>query len=264
MGMFFDLYESSFNISDSRLFLFSVLVVMALSLAAALLSAVLRRVFPIRTPGTMVATMLTGILLPTGMVVAFVASDVWHNEEKGRAAVETEAAALSDVQRAARYLDPASREKVNKLVDKYVHLVADSEWPEMGKGTSLPAVDEVIEELAVLAAGVGLQSDASKREAIAAKELGNYVSRVEHARDSRLRIAEIRVRLPKWLAVFIMLFVSACVIAELHLAHPRTLIVSLLLFSLAFGVTVFLIAAYDRPFTGKTIIEPTPLYKVLQ
>jgi len=132
----------------------------------------------------------------------------------------------------------------------------------MSKGQFSNNTEQTLENLMVAAVRLEAHAD-SFGESIAGQELRKYMTRVELARDDRLRVAETRIRLPKWLAVFVLLFVSACVISELHLNFRRPLVISLTLFSLGFGVTLYLMSAYDRPFTGRTIIEPIALKHVI-
>ncbi len=97
----------------------------------------------------------------------------------------------------------------------------------------------------------------------AAESLRRYTTDIENARNQRLLVSHDRVLPTKWVAVLVLLFVAACVLSELHMGQRRPLALSLVLFSLGFGATLYLIASFDRPFTGTTIIEPTSLSVLL-
>jgi hypothetical protein len=255
-------YEQIFHLSDLWLFFFSIGSVALLGVFAFAVMVVAHRMIPNTRGTTMVNTMLSGILLPTGMVIAFVAADVWQNDERGRVAVEQEATAVSDAIRVTKHLAPEPAAKIKKLIQDYVESAMADEWPRMAQSLYSDETEMALENLMV--AAVRLEAHAADfAESIAGQELRKYTTRIELARDSRLRVSETRIRTPKWVAVWILLFVSACVLAELHLHHRRALLIAMSLFSLGFGVTIFLISAYDRPFTGRTIIEPLALQNAL-
>lgn len=257
-----NLYEQLFHLTDLGLFFVCICGVSAISLAAIGVMTLTRYIFP-NTRGTaIVATMLSGILLPTGMVIAFVASDVWKNDERGRIAVEQEATAVSDSIRITKHLAVHAAAPIKERIRLYVQAAVNDEWPLMSEGRYSELTELALDDLMVAAVRMEVDAD-NFGEAIAGQELRKYVTRIEIARDTRLRIAETRIRAPKWLAVFILLFVSACVIAELHLNFRRALVISISLFSLGFGVTIFLISSYDRPFTGRASIQPLALKQVV-
>lgn len=256
------LYDSIYQWSDSFLFLASVLCVAAISLAATAAMWGLGLIWPNRRKGALVTTMLSGILLPTGMVIAFVAADVWKMEERGRAAVEQEATALSDAVRVTRYIEADAATTLRTDIRNYIRAVVDDEWPALGRSGMSQRAEAELEALVVHAVQLEHSSPLIS-DTIAAQELRKYAARIELARDERLRIAETRVMSQKWTAVLCLLFVSACVLAEMHLADRRMLAVAMALFSVGFGVTIFLISSYDRPFTGKTSIRPAPIEHVL-
>lgn len=255
-------YDALFQLSDFWLFCVCVLGVWLLTMLAAALMAGLMVVLPHRGI-PMVGTVLTGILLPTGMVIAFVANDVWQNDAAGRAAVADEASAISDSLRVAKYLSPELSEAVRVLVQDYTKSVIKDEWPILGSGHFNDASEHYLEQLMVKAVQLQSNQAANSSLAIAGQELRRYVTRIELARDARLRVADTLVRMPKWVSVLVMLFVAACVLAELHITSRRSLAVVTTLFALGFGVTIYLIAVYDRPFTGKTIITAEPLQRAL-
>lgn len=251
MGLFDFVYE----LPEWGLFLFSIASVCVLCLIALALMRSLRMLFPEQRGANIVSTMLSGILLPTGMVIAFVAADVWQLDIQGKTAVEQEASAVSDSLRVVRHLPPEIRDPLRAEINAYITTTIDQEWPLMGKGENSLVAEDHLDELVV--ASVRLEANAQNiSQMLAAQELRRYVGKIEAARDVRLQVSLSRVGASKWLAVFILLFVSACVLIELHIIHRRPMWIAMGLFSVGFGVTIFLISAYDRPFTGHTIIEP--------
>ncbi|WP_368643025.1 hypothetical protein [Castellaniella ginsengisoli] len=250
------MFDFMYDLPEWAMFAACVLLVGGLSVTALILMIVFRRLWP---PGphayTMVSTMLSGILLPTGIVIAFVASDIWQQDAKGRTAVEQEAIAVADTLRIAKFLPVELREQVTGILDDYIREVIEIEWPLMGDGRASQVAEDQLETLMILS--VEIESGTSQLS------LRRYATDIENARNQRLLVAQGRVLPTKWAALLVLLFTAACVLSELHLKHRRPLILSMALFSLGFGATLYMIASFDRPFTGTTVIEPTSLSVLL-
>ncbi|WP_298016319.1 DUF4239 domain-containing protein [uncultured Castellaniella sp.] len=254
------MFAFMYDLQDWSLFLVCICIVGLTAFAAALFMAAVRLAWPNRQKTSMVNTMLSGILLPTGLVIAFVASDVWQQETRGRTAVEQEAIAVADVLRTAQHLPAELRDQVVGLTNDYIRDVVESEWPLMARGGSSAKAESLLDALEQTSVQVDVQAREAGADRVgmaqAAKDLRRYAQQVESARNQRLLVATSRVMPTKWAAVMVLLFVAACVIYELHATQRRPLVLSMALFSLGFGATLYLIASYDRPFTGATIIEP--------
>jgi hypothetical protein len=255
-------FDFMYDLPEWAMFAVCVLLVGGLSAAALILMGALRRLWPPGAAPNMVNTMLSGILLPTGIVIAFVASDIWQQDAKGRTAVEQEAIAVADTLRVAKFLPADMREQVTGVLDDYIREVIEIEWPLMGEGRASQVAEDQLEALMVAAVRIEAGADRVGLQR-AAEALRRYATDIENARNQRLLVSHGRVMTTKWAAVLVLLFVAACVLSELHIGHRRPLALSLALFSLGFGATLYLIASFDRPFTGTTIIEPTSLSVLL-
>lgn len=261
------MFDFMYDLQDWSLFVVCILIVALTALAAAGAMMAVSLLWPNRQKTTMVNTMLSGILLPTGLVIAFVASDVWQQETRGRTAVEQEAIAVADVLRTAQHLPAELKDQVIGLTNDYIRNVVEEEWPLMALGQASGKAESLLDALEQ----TSIQADVQARDAgadqvgmaQAAKDLRRYSQQVEASRNQRLLVADSRVMPTKWAAVLMLLFVAACVIHELHATQRRPLALAMALFSLGFGATLYLIVSYDRPFTGITIIEPDSLTLML-
>ncbi|WP_322994985.1 hypothetical protein [Castellaniella sp.] len=257
-----------YDLPNWMLFLVCVLLTGLLVVSAAASMWLLRLIWPNRHKTTMISTMLSGVLLPTGMVVAFVASDIWQHEAKGQTAVEQEAMAVGDILRIAQHLPTDLREQLTGLTDDYIREVVEVEWPLMAKGQASRQADDSLDALAYMAIQLEVLAEQAKSAPAillrqSAKDLRHYTQQVDVARNHRLLVSHSRVAATKWTTVLVLLFVAACVICEIHLTQRRALVMALGLFTLGFGATMYLIASYERPFTGATIIEPTSMTLLL-
>uniref|UniRef100_UPI003341DE3E bestrophin-like domain n=1 Tax=Castellaniella defragrans TaxID=75697 RepID=UPI003341DE3E len=256
------LFDFMYSVPDWVIFIISVIEVAIICICALGLMRLLRRIWPERHGANLINTMLSGILLPTGMVIAFVAADVWQTDAKGRNAVEQEAIAISDTLRIARFFDSETREIVLADINNYIRDVVETEWPLMAQGQFSETAESLLEALDILSVRIeGESQEFSQRRA--AQELRHYTREIEQARNQRLLVSHQHVSITKWFTLLMLLFVSACVMIELHLAHRRALYVSMGLFSLGFGAALFLISAYDGPFLGRGNIGPESLALML-
>ena len=257
------MFDFMYDLPEWAMFTSCVLMVGGISAAALILMMALHRLWPPRANGPgMISTMLSGILLPTGLVIAFVASDIWQHDAEGRTAVEQEAMAVSDSLRIAKLLPPDLQLQVTGVLNDYILEVIENEWPLMSEGRSSQVAEEQLQ--ALMATSVSLEVEHPEIQMQRVSEaLRRYTMDIERARNQRLLVSQDHVLTTKWVAVLVLLFVAACVVSELHLGQRRPLTLSLLLFSLGFGATLYLIASFDRPFTGNTVIEPTTLSTML-
>ncbi|MGB6007846.1 hypothetical protein [Castellaniella sp.] len=261
------MFDFMYDLQDWSLFIACIFIVGLTAAAAAVCMVAVRIAWPNRQKTNMVNTMLSGILLPTGLVIAFVASDVWRQETKGRTAVEEEAIAVADVLRTAAHLPAELREQVTGLTNDYIREVVEEEWPLMARGEASGKAESLLDALEQTSVQIDVQARDAGADQIgmgqAAKDLRRYAQQVESARNQRLLVANTRVMPTKWTAVLVLLFVAACVIYELHATQRRPMILAMALFSLGFGATLYLVASYDRPFTGATVIEPESMTLML-
>lgn len=250
-----------YDIPDGLLYFVCLFGILLLSLAAAGLAQLLRNWHPPLGNSAIVTTLLGGLLVPTGMVLAAVANDVWRADQRGHEAVAQEAVALSNLMHEAVRSNSDNGRAVIDSARAYARSALEREWPMMNHGNA--SVETTI-ALDALEDTVALHNESSAPLGRArGAMMQRYLDQIDVARDARLTVARYKVDGTKWWTLFTLLAVGAFVVAELHRNHRRDEIVSLALYSVAFGSLVFLILVFDRPFTGRTIIEPTQLRALL-
>jgi hypothetical protein len=67
----------------------------------------------------------------------------------------------------------------------------------------------------------------------------------------------------KWLCLFVQAAAALVAIAMTHCDNRMASAISLSLFASGVATSVLLIAAQDRPFTGKISVGPAPLLQVM-
>jgi hypothetical protein len=196
-----------------------------------------------------------------GLFVAFTAAQVWADNDRATAAVSHEASALRAVTLLAAGLPAEQEARLVALVRSYVEQAATVEWPMMARQTaSLRAAPASLAEalqavVAMTPTGAGQQ--AAQREIISA--LGSALD----ARRQRIIVSQAEVNPVKWWCLYLQAVCELIGIALVHCDNKLTSLIALGLFATGVAVSVLLIAAHDRPFTGQISVGPAPLLQIM-
>ncbi len=108
--------------------------------------------------------MLTPLAVVFGLIVGFLAAQVWNDGERANSAVIREASALRTVLLLATIFPDQTEARIRTLVRRHIQDAVDKEWPAMARQqTSLPTINPIdIEALEVL-----VHSDNRRTAAIA-------------------------------------------------------------------------------------------------
>ena len=206
-----------------------------------------------------------GMLSPLGilfaLLVGFIAVEVWSNFDKAKAAVATEASALRAVVLLAGAFPEQQRARVYALINRHVEEAVTSEWPAMAQQratlSTLPTalIEELHETLGLKA------TDDSQRAA--QPELVKALHTAMDARRQRIVISESSVGAVKWVGILLQGLCVLVAIAMVHSDNRLACTISLTLFATGIALSVLLIAAYSRPFTGQTSVGPDLLRQVI-
>jgi len=206
-----------------------------------------------------------GMLSPLGilfaLLVGFIAVEVWSNFDKAKAAVAAEASALRAVVLLAGAFPEQQRARVYALINRHVEEAVTSEWPAMAQQratlSTLPTalIEELHETLGLKA------TDDSQRAA--QPELVKALHTAMDARRQRIVISESSVGAVKWVGILLQGLCVLVAIAMVHSDNRLACAISLTLFATGIALSVLLIAAYSRPFTGQTSVGPDLLRQVI-
>jgi hypothetical protein len=200
-----------------------------------------------------------GILF--ALLVGFIAVEVWSNFDKAKAAVATEASALRAVVLLAGTFPDEQRARVYALINRHIEEAVTSEWPAMAQQratlSTLPtALIEVLHETLGLKA-----ADDSQRAA--QPEMVKALHTAMDARRQRIVISESSVGAVKWIGILLQGLCVLVAIAMVHSDNRFACAITLTLFATGIALSVLLIAAYSRPFTGQTSVGPDLLRQVI-
>jgi Protein of unknown function (DUF4239) len=206
-----------------------------------------------------------GMLPPLGilfaLLVGFIAVEVWSNFDKAKAAVATEASALRAVVLLAAAFPEEQRARIYALINRHIEEAVNKEWPEMAQQratlSALPTalIEQLHDTLALKPA------DDSQRAA--QPEMVKALHTALDARRQRIVISESAVGTVKWLGILLQGLCTLIAIAMVHSDNRPSCAITLTLFATGIALSVLLIAAYSRPFTGENSVAPELLKQVI-
>jgi hypothetical protein len=214
------------------------------------------RAFKAVSPGVLP---VLGVLF--ALLVGFIAVDVWNTFDKAKTAVATEATALRAVVLLARNFPEEQRTRLDALVNRHIEVAIQQEWPEMAhqQATLSPLATHLLEALHDAFA----LKPADDSQQAAKPEMIRSLRTALDARRQRIIISESSVGAVKWLAILFQAFCTLVAIAMVHADNRRACAITVTLFATGAALSVLLIAAYSRPFTGEISVTPELLMQVI-
>jgi Protein of unknown function (DUF4239) len=231
-------------------------------LAAAVYLLVLRLATGER--GRAFARVSPGMLPPLGIIfgllVGFLAVQVWNDADDARLAVDREASALRSAVLLSERFSGSTEDRIRELVREHIQQAAADEWPAMARRqATLTAVPSALG--AALQAALALQPE-DEGQRIAQRELVTSLETALDARRQRIILSESSVNWVKWSGVIVLAVVTLVAIAFVHSENRMTTALAIAIFASAVAVSITIIAAQERPFSGQFGVEPDPLLEV--
>lgn len=242
----------------------AAVIVVGVYLVAALIHWIVTRLavgerakaFKALSPG-----MLPPLGIIFGLLVGFIAAQVWGDLERAKLAVATEASALRSVVLLARSFPGETDAHLRALVNQQIQEAANREWPLMARQEAtlkeLPV--NLVEALKVTFALSGLDDN----QKMAQREIVTGLERALDARRQRIILSQSTVTPVKWAALILQALCTLIAIALVHSDNRLTCRIALALFATGIGLSFFLIAAYRSPFAGEVAVGPDLLEQVI-
>ena len=204
--------------------------------------------------------MLPPMGLLFGLLVGFVAAQVWTNVDRAQVAVDREASALRATVLLASTFPGEPDERMRALVGRYIEDAVDREWPAMAEGRAMLRVPPAsLSQGLQLALRLDPQTEGQK---VAQREMVTSLENALDARRQRIILSESAVNWVKWVGVILVGLLTLLTIAFVHIANRRTAAIAMGLFATAMATSLVLIAAQERPFTGRLAVKPDLLVQV--
>ena len=204
-----------------------------------------------------------GMLPPLGilfaLLVGFIAVEVWNNFDKAKVAVASEASALRAVVLLAETFPEEQKTRIYALIDRHIEEAINKEWPAMARQR---ATLSTLRANALIEAVLTLKpADDSQR--IAQPEMVRALHAALDARRQRIVVSQSAVGTVKWAGILLQGLCTLVAIAMVHSDNRLTCAIALTLFATGIALSLLLIAAYSRPFTGEISVRPDLLKQVM-
>ena len=205
-----------------------------------------------------------GLLPPLGimfgLLVAFIAAQVWGDLDRANVAVNHEASALRAVVLLSRAFPADAQTRFRALITEHIQEVQEVEWPALARQRAtlamIPAALAQALELTLALPTAGEGEVVAQREIVASLDIAL------DARRQRILVSRAQVNWVKW---FVLLVEAGCMmvgIAMVHSDNRAAARIAMGLFGTASAVCIFLLVAHDRPFAGDFAVSPAPLLNV--
>jgi Protein of unknown function (DUF4239) len=207
-----------------------------------------------------------GMLPPLGilfaLLVGFIAVEVWNNYDKAKVAVATEASALRAIVLLAGTFPEEQKTRIYALIDRHIDEAVNKEWPTMARQQATLATLRANALIELLQDTLTLKpADESQR--LAQSEVIKALQTAADARRQRIVISQSTVGRVKWAGILLMGLCTLVAIAMVHSDNRLTCAIAMTLFAIGIALSLLLIAAYSRPFTGEISVRPDLLKQVI-
>ena len=205
-----------------------------------------------------------GMLPPLGVVfgllVGFLAVQVWNDVGQAQTAVNREASALRSVVLLSASF-PGAQAEMRTLVRRHIKEAVDEEWPAMARqNATLTAVPTSLADALQLVLALNPRSEGQK---VAQREMVAALESALDARRERIIVSESRVNWAKWTGVVLLAALTLLAIAFVHSERRDTTAIAMGIFASAIALSLLLIASQDRPFAGPFAVKPDALVQVM-
>ena len=207
----------------------------------------------------------SGLLPPMGLVfgllVGFLAAQVWSDVGQAQTAVDHEASALRSVVLLDASFPGAPETRLNTLLRAHIKEVVEREWPAMAReNATLTVVPVSLGEALQVSLALTPHSEGQK---VAQREIVAALETALDARRQRIIVSESRITWAKWAGVALLGALTLLAIAIVHSASRGATAIAMSIFASAVAVCLVLIASQDRPFAGPFAVKPDPLVQVM-
>jgi hypothetical protein len=214
--------------------------------------------------GRAFARVSPGMLPPLGIIfgllVGFLAVQVWNDHDEARLAVDREASALRSVELLSEQFPGAPRDDLRRLVRRHVRVAVNEEWPAMAdQRATLTPVPAALGASLQLALALQPRDEGQR---IAQRELVESLESALEARRERILISESSVNWGKWSGVVFLAVLTLLAIAFVHSENRLATALAMAIFASAAAASITIIAAQERPFSGQFRVSPDALLEV--
>ena len=215
--------------------------------------------------GAAFKAMSPGMLPPMGLlfglIVGFLAAQVWSEAGQAQDAVDREASALRSVVLLDRAFPGEPKTRMDALIRRDIRNVVDEEWPAMAnQRETLTVIPGPLAQALRFAIAFSPRTEGQKA---AQSGIVDSLQSAFDARRERIIVSQSSVNWVKWGGVILVALLTLIAIAFVHSDNRLTAALAMGLFSAAVAVSLMLIAAQEHPFSGQFAVRPDVLIQVM-
>jgi hypothetical protein len=206
--------------------------------------------------------MLPSMGLVFGLIVGFHVAGLWSELSEARNAVNREASSLrsADLVAGASFPGP-TKARLDALIGRHIRDTVATAWPAMARGN---ATLRVVPAPLADALRVALEIEPrGESEVTAQRELVSSLQDALDARRQLIILSGSTVNWLRWAGVIALAVLTLLTIGLAHSENRMTTAIAMGLFASAVAVTLVMIAAQDRPFSGEFGVKPDVLVHAL-
>jgi hypothetical protein len=205
-----------------------------------------------------------GLLPPMGLLygllVGFLVAQVWNDADRAHVAVNREASALRSVVLLAEAFPGPPKGQFRVLVRRHIEEAVRREWPAMERGSAtLTVVPVALGQALRLALTLAPKDEGQKT---AQREIVASLQSALDARRQRIIVSESSVNWVKWAGLILVAALTLLAIAFVQSDNRLAAALAMGLFASAAAVSLVLVAAQARPFSGQFGVQPDVLVQV--
>jgi hypothetical protein len=205
-----------------------------------------------------VAPFFVSVAVIFGLLVGFLASDVWERNKQASRVVLSESDTLVGLY--SMGVASGSDDKgLRTTIRSYVRAVVDDEWRRLAVGERSAQADAALNALLKEVA-----RPAASRDAVVHRTMLDMVLRIRAAHEDRIVLSGDRTMGSKWAAVLLLALLTQIAIAAVQLDSPRPQTAALLIFTLAAVLVLGLLGIHEAPFDPPVFVPPGPIADVLR
>jgi hypothetical protein len=206
-----------------------------------------------------------GMLPPLGIVfglfVAFTASQVWSDVDRASTAVNREAGALSSIVFLAGSFPGEPEARLRELVRRHIQEAVNLEWPVMARSTgTLRITPHPLAEALQFTLSL---TPRSPGQITAQREIATALENAVDARRQRIIVSRSQVNWLKWACLLLQAICTLVAVAMVHSDNRSSCAIALAIFATGVAVSLLLIIAHNRPFSGEISVGPDLLRAVM-
>lgn len=198
--------------------------------------------------------MFTPASVTFGLIIGFLASQIWADNSRAFAVVMQEASALKTIVTISEVFPSPKRGELDSAVISYIDRAVNVEWPAMGRADSYHGLKDNSDKQG-LKVVLSLQPT-NESQIFAKQQLVIAFTSLYQARAERLLLSGTSVNYLKWSIVAAFSVNLMLITAFVHRSNRKSAVLSLLLLSFAISLSFILLMAHDRSFTGYISISP--------